>query len=103
MAQIIWSNTALDNLNIILEFIALENMLAAKDLAAHVFTATDRLLEHPCSGKKIKELIDLDYRQLLVNPLRIIYKVHQDNVQIYHVVQQERELKKYLIALNPAG
>ncbi|MDP6189429.1 MAG: type II toxin-antitoxin system RelE/ParE family toxin [Gammaproteobacteria bacterium] len=67
MAQLIWSNTALDDLNVILEFIALENMLAAKDLAAPVFTATDRWPENPYSGKKIEEL------------------------------------KKYLIALNPAG
>ena len=97
MAQVIWSNTALDDLELILDYIALENTAAAKDLATAVFAKTDALIEHPQCGKIVDELIDLDYRQLLVNPVRIIYKVHQDRVQIYHIVRQERALKLYLI------
>lgn len=99
MAQVIWSNTALDDLELILDYIALENNSAAKDLAKAVFAKTDALIEHPCCGKTIEELADLDYRQILVNPMRIIYRLCGDKVQIYHVVRQERELKLYLIQM----
>jgi toxin ParE1/3/4 len=56
MAQLIWTESALSNLNDIAEYIALENPLVAKALARRMFSSVERLQEHPSSEKFPAEL-----------------------------------------------
>jgi toxin ParE1/3/4 len=51
MAQLIWTESALSDLNEIAEYIALENPTAASLLVQQVFSAVERLAQHPASGK----------------------------------------------------
>ena len=97
MAKIIWTNPALEDLNDIAEYIALSNLLSAKKLVKNVFEKVERLEEFPESGKKPLELNNLNYREIVVNPCRIFYKVENDNVFIVHVMRQERDLRKFLL------
>jgi toxin ParE1/3/4 len=97
MAEIIWTNPALDDLNDIAEYIALSNLLSAKKLVTKIFDKTDRLEAFPESGKKPIELSNLNYREVVVNPCRIFYKIDNDKVYILHVMRQERDLRKLLL------
>ncbi|GAA6171045.1 type II toxin-antitoxin system RelE/ParE family toxin [Colwellia sp. KU-HH00111] len=97
MAEIIWVSPALDDLNEIAEYIALSNISAAKVLTKKVFDKISRLEDHPESGKRPQELINLNYREVIVNPCRIFYKIDNDKVYILHVMRQERELRKFLL------
>ena len=97
MAEIIWTNPALEDLNDIAEYIALSNLLSAKNLVKKVFEKVDRLEEFPESGKKPLELNNLNYREVVVNPCRIFYKIENGNVFILHVMRQERDLRKFLL------
>lgn len=97
MAEIIWTNPALDDLNDIAEYIALSNLLSAKKLVTKIFDKTDRLEVFPESGKKPIELSNLNYREVVVNPCRIFYKIDNDKVYILHVMRQERDLRKLLL------
>lgn len=56
MAQIIWTEPALQDLNEIAEYIALDKINAAKELVQKVFSNTDRLEEHPKSGENLLRL-----------------------------------------------
>ena len=47
MAEIIWTNPALEDLNDIAEYIALSNLLSAKKLVAKIFAKVERLEEFP--------------------------------------------------------
>ena len=97
MAEVVWTSPALDDLNDIAEYIAISNITAAKKLVKKVFDKITRLENHPESGKRPQELINLNYREVNVNPCRIFYKVDSDKVYILHVMRQERELRRFLL------
>ncbi|NQZ89486.1 MAG: type II toxin-antitoxin system RelE/ParE family toxin [Colwellia sp.] len=97
MAEVIWTSTALDDLNAIAEYIALSNFTAAKNLTKKGFDKISRLESHPESGKRPLELSNLNYREVNVNPCRIFYKVDNDKVYILHVMRQERDLRRFLL------
>ncbi|CAA0093443.1 Toxin RelE2 [BD1-7 clade bacterium] len=97
MAEIIWTEPALSDLDEIAEYIAISNVQAAKALIQKIFSKVDRLADHPKPGKVPAELKSLAYREVVVSPCRIFYKIEDSAVYILHVVRQERDLQKYLI------
>jgi toxin ParE1/3/4 len=103
MAQIIWTEPALDNLNDIAEYIAVSNPYAAKQLVENVFIKVQRLEQFPDSGRIPEEISTLNYREVVVNPCRVFYKVDNDSVYILHLLRQERDLRKYLLSTGNAN
>lgn len=97
MAQVIWTEPALSDLENIAEYIALSNVDAAKQFVKTIFNKTERLEQHPMSGRKPSELKSLNYREVIVNPCRIFYKIESDAVYILFVMRQEQELRKLLL------
>jgi toxin ParE1/3/4 len=97
MAEIIWTNPALDDIDDIAEYIALSNLLSAKKLVSKIFDKVERIEMLPESGKKPIELTSLNYREVIVNPCRIFYKIDNDKVYILHVMRQERDLRNFLL------
>jgi len=103
MAQIIWTEPALDSLNDIAEYIAVSNIYAAKQLVENVFNKVQRLEQFPESGRIPEEIEKLNYREVVVNPCRIFYKVEQGSVYILHVLRQERDLRKFILTTGIKG
>ena len=97
MAQLIWTESALSDLNDIAEYIALENPSAAKALVRHVFLSVERLQEHPSSGKFPAELEGKRYREVVSGPCRILYRHTQAEVIVLYVMRSERQLRNFLI------
>ena len=97
MAQVIWTEPALNDLNELAEYIALSNVVAAKELVQEVFDKVDRLEQHPKSGRVPPELKSLNYREVIVNPCRVFYKIEKQKIYILFIMRQERDLKKFLI------
>jgi len=87
-------------LNGIAEYIAISNPYAAKKLVENIFGKVQRLEQFPDSGKVPEEIPDLNYRELIVNPCRVFYKIDNESVYILHVMRQERELRKFLLSLD---
>lgn len=100
MAQIIWTEPALEGLNDIAEYIALTNQTAARQWVQKVFSALERLENHPQSGRIPPELENLPYREVVVNPCRIFYKHEKGEVFVLHVMRQERDLRKFLLEIQ---
>tara|TARA_R110002167_G_scaffold70001_1_gene197096 strand:- start:164 stop:469 length:306 start_codon:yes stop_codon:yes gene_type:complete len=98
MAQIIWTEPALNNLDDVAEYIAVSNIYAARKLVEKVFSKVQRLEQFPESGRIPEEIATLTYREVVVGPCRVFYKVDQDSVYILHVLRQERDLRKFLLA-----
>ena len=98
MAQVIWTEPALNDLDDIAEYIALSNVEAAQQLVKIIFNKTERLGQHPMSGRKPSELKSFSYREVVVNPCRIFYKVGGDTVYILFVMRQEQDLRKFLLS-----
>ncbi|MBL1275641.1 MAG: type II toxin-antitoxin system RelE/ParE family toxin [Ectothiorhodospiraceae bacterium] len=98
MAQVIWTEPALSDLNEIAEYIALDNYDAAAHLVQVVFSAVESLEQHPASGRFSPELErKTRYREVVVGPCRIFFRVESDKVYIPYVMRGERELRVFLL------
>ena len=64
MAEVIWTEPALQELSAIAEYIALDNPTAASRLVEEVFDKTDRLEGFPQSGRIPPELPNSVYREV---------------------------------------
>ncbi len=101
MAQVIWSEPALADLDAIADFIALENPRAAAELVQRVLAHVDQLALHPESGPRPPELKRSRYRHLVEPPCRIFYRHDGEHVLIVHVMRTERLLRRG--QLSPPG
>src|SRR5690606_9938104 len=95
VAEIVWSNSALDELDDIAEYVALDKPEAARELVERVFSSVDRLQRFPASGRIPAELPNSVYRELLVAPCRFFYRTDKGIVLIIHVMREERLLRKW--------
>ncbi|MBL4820313.1 MAG: type II toxin-antitoxin system RelE/ParE family toxin [Gammaproteobacteria bacterium] len=97
MAEIVWTEPALKDLDEIAEYIALDKFNAAQLLVRNVFERVDLLGHSPSSGRKIPELSPSKYKEVIVGPCRVFYRLTENSVYILHVMRIERELRKYLL------
>lgn len=102
MAEIIWSDPALSDLEAIADYIAIENPAAASKLVKRVFAHVDQLADHPESGSWPQELRRSRYRQIVEAPCRIFYRFDGHTVFILHVMRSERLLRKQHLAARAA-
>lgn len=97
MAEVVWTEPALADLDAIADYIALDNPTAATALVRRVVTHVGQLADHPRSGSQLPELKGWRYRQIIEPPCRIIYRHEKAHVHILHVVRSERLLKPALL------
>ena len=97
MAQVIWTEPALSDLSEIAEYIALDKMSVARRLMQRIFSCVERLEQFPESGRRPPELENSRYREIIVGPCRVFYRVDQSKVYILDVMRGERRLRKYLL------
>jgi toxin ParE1/3/4 len=97
MAQIIWTDSALDDVNEIAEYIALDNSLAAKNLVKNIFNSVRRLKDYPRSGRIPPEFDDSRYLEVIVGPCRIFYRYDDNRIFILYVMRSERALRNFIL------
>jgi len=92
VAKVVWSETALAQLESIIDFIALDKPEAGRAVATRVFAATDQLESFLRLGRPIKEFAHKDYRQVWIKPCRLYYRIHEESVYVLHVRRAEKPL-----------
>ncbi|EGT3625645.1 MAG: type II toxin-antitoxin system RelE/ParE family toxin [Gammaproteobacteria bacterium] len=97
MAEVIWTEPALQELDAIAEYIALDNPAAASDLVKAVFDKTERLENFPKSGRIPPELPDSVYREVVIPPCRIFYREDEQRVFVLFVMREERQLRAFML------
>lgn len=96
MAEVIWSYPALADLDRIADYIALDNVAAARGLVQRVFEHVAQLRAYPNSGSRPPELKGRRYRQIVEPPCRVFYRVEikrGPRVYILHVMRSEQRLR----------
>ncbi|MGD9584118.1 MAG: type II toxin-antitoxin system RelE/ParE family toxin [Lysobacterales bacterium] len=97
MAEIVWSEPALSDLDAIADYIALENPIAAAELVKRIFGHVEQLAEHPDSGSRPQELGRSRYRQIVEPPCRVFYRHDGHKVFVLQVTRSERLLRKGML------
>ena len=94
MAEIVWSEPALSDLDAIADYIALESPVAASEFVKRIFNHVEQLADHPESGSRPQEFGRSRYRQIVEPPCRVFYRYDGRKVFILHVIRSERLLRK---------
>lgn len=96
MAQVVWTEPALQDLDAIADYIALDKPEAARALVKRIFSHADHLATHPQMGSVPLELRGKRYRQIVEPPCRVFYRheASEDICLIVHVMRSEQRLRK---------
>jgi len=103
MAEVVWAEPALNDLDAIADYIALDDPEAARRLVQKIFEHVDHLASHPRLGSKPQELKGWRYRQIVEPPCRIFYRQDSGRVLIPHVMRSERLLRSELLSDREQG
>lgn len=98
MVEVVWTEPALQDLDAIAGYIALDNPSAARHLVKTVWVKVERLGDFPESGRIPTELPDSVYREIVIPPCRVFYRQDDNRVLILYVMRNERELRAFMLA-----
>ncbi len=98
MAHVIWTEPALNDLDAIADYIALENPDAARRLVQRVFRHVELLECLPNLGSKPREIKGSRYRQIIEAPCRIFYRHEENRVYVLYVMRGERKLRTRILS-----
>lgn len=103
MAELIWTEPALTDLDAIADYIALDKPEAARQLVQRVFRHVEQLVEQPESGSRPPELARSRYRQIVEPPCRVFYRYDGERVFILHVMRGEMRFRKSRLTRRDRG
>ena len=86
--KIKWSLLAVERLTSIINFISEDKPIAASNLSTRIFSAVERLIDFPQSGRIVPELESSKYREILVKNYRIIFTIIENVVYILTIRHQ---------------
>ena len=92
MAQIIWTEPALQELDEIAEYMSLDNPTAAKNLVRKAIERVNLLAHHPESGKLTEQFENSVHREIVLPSCRIFYRAGDKYVYIIYVIRDEQFL-----------
>ncbi len=97
--KIVWTKSASSDLETIIRYIAKNNPENAKTLFLKIKQEIAALSHSPKIGRYIPELQEqgiLLYRELIINPWRLIYKIGDKSVYIMAVIDSRRNVEDIL-------
>ena len=90
MGKVIWSPSALKDVDSIAEYIARDSADQSSLFVIRLIGATDRLQDFPNSGRIIPEIGNPDCREIIYGSYRTMYRVYEDAVWITGIVHGSR-------------
>jgi plasmid stabilization system protein ParE len=90
--RVYWSHEAARRLREITAYIAQDSPIASRQVAALLLRRSRTLAQPPLIGRRLPEYPDLDLRELLERPYRIIYAVTSSGIEIVTVMHYRQLL-----------
>jgi len=98
--QVVWSNIAENDLRNIIEYIAGDSLPNALKIFKSIKHKASSLNTFPERGRIVPELRDqglLQYRELVISPWRILYRISEMNVFVFSVLDSRRNIEDILL------
>jgi toxin ParE1/3/4 len=96
MGKVVWSKRALNDLDVIFEFISSDSSRYAHSTIEKVTQSTDILKNQPRAGRVVPEFKEENLRELIVCNYRIIYELADHNQIVVLTVHHSSRKMKYL-------
>lgn len=98
--QVLWTQTAQQDLRRIIDYITDDDRVTAKRIYTEIKQKAGNLRQMPHQGRIVPELryhgIAL-YRELIVQPWRVIYKIEENKVWVLAVIDSRRNMEDTLL------
>ena len=98
--SVLWSSAAENDLKNILEYVAMDNPGNAIAILRRIKAKALHLNSLPERGRIVPELMDqgiLTYRELVIPPWRLIYRISNQNVYVLSVLDSRRNVEDILL------
>ncbi|AHC15442.1 type II toxin-antitoxin system RelE/ParE family toxin [Salinispira pacifica] len=98
--KIFWTKTAVEDLEEIIEYISIESIDIAIKQYEKIKAAASKLDSFPDRGRIIPELQKQNiykYRELIIGPWRVMYKIEDNKVYILAVIDGRRNIEEILM------
>ncbi len=98
--NVFWTSVAKDDLRRIVDHISLDNPVKANEVIQLIRIQTQKLQELPARGRIVPELRFcgvLLYRELIVSPWRIIYRIDGEDIWVLAVIDSRRNVGDILL------
>ena len=89
---IVRSDRSIDRLLAIHDYIAEESVLGAASVIQRIFDSVEQLRLFPNSGRIVPEYEQMEAREILAKPYRIIYRAIGDRIEIINVLHSRQQL-----------
>ncbi len=94
--KIEWTEPAIESLQAIEDYIALDSKFYAKVFVEKIIKQVDKLKEFPVIGKIVPEYKKDDIREILFGNYRIVYHLYPDSVVILNIIHGSRDFIKVM-------
>jgi toxin ParE1/3/4 len=99
--EVFWTETAIRDLEQIVDYLEQEAPMAAQRTFDRIAESSRTLDTMPLRGRIVPELARFEiaiYRELIISPYRMIYRVSTDRVLVVGVFDSRRNLEDILLA-----
>lgn len=102
-----WTETALDDIAEILQFVAADRGRdRARALRVRLFAAAEQVLDQPLMGRLVPELLEIGeagIREVIVGPYRLLYRVDGARIVPLTVFDGRRDAEALLLRRHLRG
>ena len=77
MAEIVFANSAWDDLDSITDYISLDSPRYAEEFSNRLIAQVEQLKEYPNSGRVVPEFQNNELRELIYKKYRIVYRTYE--------------------------
>jgi len=98
--KVIWANVAENDLTDIIEYIAGDSPQDAVHILKKIRQKASHRYTLPERGRIVPELQDqgiMQYRELVISPWRLIYRIHERTVYVLSVIDSRQNVEDILL------
>jgi len=98
--KVVWTRSAVSDLESIIEYIVKDSPLTANTLFRKLKKQIETLSYSPQRGRYIPELQEQGiwiYRELIISPWRVLYKVQERRVYVMAMIDSRRNVEDILL------
>jgi plasmid stabilization system protein ParE len=98
--EVVWAESAQSDLRRIIEYIARDNPIHARNIFHKIQRKTSHLYHFPMRGRIIPELHEqgvMLYREVVIPPWRVMYRISGQSVFVVAVVDSRRNIEDLLL------
>lgn len=93
MVDVIWSDSAKEELKDIKQYISKTSKEYAELFVDRIFEVIENLRDFPKLGRKVPEFNIISIREIICQNYRIIYKTYGESLEIVSIIHGNRLLK----------